>query len=158
MPEFQASGPILDTELWLTPLILLPGVALLIMSTSARFGQVHAEFHHLLDHPDAHAEILSRHLVLRSTLFRNALISLYASVGLFALGSLLGGLLALRYPNLLWMVGGLTLLGIGGIVFASGCLVRESMICLRVITEHNERVAEGQSRRRTAAGSDDSRG
>ncbi|MHC4080354.1 MAG: DUF2721 domain-containing protein [Planctomycetota bacterium] len=75
----------LETELWLTPLILLPGVALLIMSTSARFGQIHAEFHHLLDHTDAHAEILSRHLVLRSALYRNALISLHASVGLFAL-------------------------------------------------------------------------
>jgi hypothetical protein len=81
----EGAGPMLETELWLTPLILLPGVALLIMSTSARFGQIHAEFHHLLDHTDAHAEILSRHLVLRSALYRNALISLHASVGLFAL-------------------------------------------------------------------------
>ncbi|MHC4140789.1 MAG: DUF2721 domain-containing protein [Planctomycetota bacterium] len=86
-------GLMIETEPWLTPLILLPGVALLIMSTSARFGQIHAEFHHLPDHADAHAEILSRHLVLRSALYRNALISLHASVGLFALGSLLGGLL-----------------------------------------------------------------
>lgn len=29
-----------NTEFWLTPLILLPGVALLIASTSARFAQV----------------------------------------------------------------------------------------------------------------------
>jgi hypothetical protein len=151
----EGVGLMIETELWLTPLILLPGVALLIMSTSARFGQIHAEFHHLLDHADAHAEILSRHLVLRSALYRNALISLHASVGLFALGSLLGGLLNLRYPELLWMVGGLTLLGIGGIVFASACLVRESMICLRVISEHSQRVAEGQTRRRPGAGPDD---
>jgi hypothetical protein len=136
-----------ETELWLTPLILLPGVALLIMSTSARFGHIHAEFHHLLDHPDAHAEILSRHLVLRSSLYRNALIALYASVGLFALGSLLGGIINIHKPDLLWVVGGLTLVGIGGIVFAAACLVRESMICLRVITEHSRRVAEEHSRR-----------
>ena len=61
-----------STEFWLTPLILLPGVALLIGSTSARFGQIHTEFHHLLDHPDAGAQILSRNLQQRARLFRDA--------------------------------------------------------------------------------------
>ena len=45
------------TEVWLTPLLLLPGVALLIVSTSHRFAQLHSEFHRLLDHPDDHAKI-----------------------------------------------------------------------------------------------------
>ena len=35
---------------------------------------IHSEFHRLLAHPDAHAKILSRHLLKRSTLFRNALL------------------------------------------------------------------------------------
>ena len=42
--------------LWLTPLVLLPGVAILLISTSARYGEIHAEFHRLLgqsDHSDA---------------------------------------------------------------------------------------------------------
>ena len=64
------------TEVWLTPLILLPGVALLIISTSARFEQIHNEFHRLLEHPDDHSKIVARNLVLRSTLFRNALVNL----------------------------------------------------------------------------------
>ncbi len=136
-----------ETEIWLTPLILLPGVALLIMSTSARFGQIHTEFHHLLDHRDAHAKILARHLVLRSTLFRNALISFYTSVGLFALGSLLGGLVNFWNPEGLWLVGGLTLLGIGCVVYSSIMLVRESLICLQVITQHDQRVGESETRR-----------
>jgi len=38
-----------NVEIWLTPLLLLPGVALLIMSTSARYGQIHAELHHLIE-------------------------------------------------------------------------------------------------------------
>jgi hypothetical protein len=79
------------TEVWLTPIILLPGVALLTVSTAHRFGQIQAEFHRLLDHPDSHAQIVARSLLIRARLYRDALASLYASVGLFALGSLLGG-------------------------------------------------------------------
>ncbi len=37
-----------NTEVWLTPLILLPGVALLLVSTSARFAAMNATFHRLL--------------------------------------------------------------------------------------------------------------
>ena len=133
------------TEFWLTPLILLPGVALLIGSTSSRFGQVHTEFHHLLDHPDAHAKILSRNLLERSKLFRDALASLYVSVGLFSLGSLLGGVVNLWRPSSLWFVGGLIIIGIGCVVFASIQLVRESLLCLKVIQEHYDRIENGKN-------------
>lgn len=129
-----------STELWLTPLILLPGVALLIVSTSARFGQLHTEFHRLLDHPDAHSRILSQHLLKRSRLFRDALVALYASVGLFALGSLLGGVVNLWQPESLWVVGTATMIGIGCIVYAAGQLMREALICLSVLTDHSEHV------------------
>lgn len=128
------------TEVWLTPLILLPGVALLIMSTSARFGQVQMEFHRLLDHRDAHAKILASHLLRRATLYRNALVALYASVAFFGLGSLLGGVVNLWRPESLWIVGGVTILGIGGIVYAAVQLVRESLICLQVIRDHSEQL------------------
>lgn len=130
-----------STEVWLTPLILLPGVGLMIMSTSARFGQIQTEFHRLLDHPDAQAKIVSRHLVFRSKLFRDALVALYASVGLFALGSLLGGVINLWKPEFLWFAsGGLTIIGIGCIVFAAVQLVRESAICLQVVRDHHNKL------------------
>ena len=125
------------TEVWLTPLVLLPGVALIIVSTSARFGQLHNEFHRLLDHPDAHGKILAQHLMRRCTLFRDSLVALYTSVGLFAFGSLLGGVVNLWRPESLWVVGGSTMMGIGCIVYASVQLVRESLICLRVLVDHN---------------------
>lgn len=128
------------TEVWLTPLILLPGVTLLLVSTSARFGQLHTEIHRLLDHPDAHARILSRHLLRRSRLFRDALVALYASVGLFAFGSLLGGVVNLWRPESLWIVGGATMIGIGCIVYAAVQLVREALICLHVIVDHTEQL------------------
>ena len=130
------------TEVWLTPLILLPGVALLIVSTSARFEQVHSEVHRLLEHPDTHAKILSRNLVRRSELFRNSLASLYVSVGLFALGSLVGAFVDFFWPTSVWFVGGFTIAGIACLVFASVQLVRESVICLEVIKDHSESIKD----------------
>lgn len=131
-----------STEVWLTPLILLPGFALLIVSTSARFSQLHMEFHRLLDRPDAHARILSRHLLKRSTQFRDALVALYASVALFALGSLLGAVVNLWRPKSLWVVGGATILGIACIVFAAVQLMREAMACLKITVDHAEQLQE----------------
>lgn len=130
----------IQTELWLTPLILLPGVALLIMSTSARFWQIHEEFHRLLERPDDHAKIVSRQLLRRGILFRNALLCLYASVGLFSIGSLLGGFINLWMPRLLWLVGGVTLIGIAALVFASVQLIRESLVCMNVITDSSRQI------------------
>jgi len=66
------------TEVWLTPRMRLPGATLLIASMSARFGQLHTEIHRAMDHPDAHAKTLSRQLLRRSRLFRDALVALYA--------------------------------------------------------------------------------
>lgn len=125
------------TEVWLTPLVLLPGVALLIVSTSARFGQLHDEFHRLLDHPGSHGKILAKHLLRRCALFRDSLVALYASVGLFAFGSLLGGVVNLWRPESLWIVGSSTMVGIGCVVYASVQLVREALICLKILVDHN---------------------
>lgn len=133
------------TELWLTPLILLPGVALLIVSTSARFEQNHNEFHRLLEHPRDHSKIVARNLLVRSALLRNVLVSLYTSVGLFSLGSLLGGVVNVWRPNSLWVVGGLTILGIGCLVYASIQLVRESLVCLQVIRELSRNLERNES-------------
>ena len=131
-------------EIWLTPIILLPGVALLIASTSGRFGQIQTEFHRLLDHPDAHSRIIARHLMRRSSLFRNALVSLYLSVGLFGMGSLLGGVVNLWRPQSLWVVGGLTIAGIACVVYAASQLIRESLLCLQIMREHSTRIEQSQ--------------
>jgi hypothetical protein len=135
------------TELWLTPLILLPGVALLIVSTAARFGQLQTEVHHLLDHPEHRAEIISRRLVQRSRFYRDALAGLYASVVLFTLGSLVGGVINAWQPELLWVVGGLTIAGIGAVVFASAMMLRESMLSLQIIREHTRNIELEQAER-----------
>ena len=128
----------LEMELWLTPLILLPGVALLIVSTSARFGQLHQQFHDLLDHPTGHDRILGREMLKRGKLLRDALGALYSAVGLFAVGSLLGGLVHLWHPQLLWVTGVLTLVGIACVAFAAVQLIRDATLCLGVIRRNSE--------------------
>ena len=131
-----------STELWLTPMILLPGVGLLTVSTANRFGQIQGEFHRLMDHPDNHAKIVARYLLTRARLYRDALASLYISVGLFSLGSLLGGVVNLWRPQSLWVVGGLTIVGIAAIVYASVQLLRESMLSLQVVREQSAAIEE----------------
>ena len=140
-----------STEVWLTPLVLLPGVALLTVSTANRFGQIQAEFHRLLDHPDSHAQIVARSLVVRARLYRDALASLYASIGLFALGALLGGVINLWRPESLWFVGGLTIAGIAAIVFAAVQLLRESLLSLHVVREQSATIQESIKNRERAA-------
>lgn len=137
-----AADSAFSTEVWLTPLILLPGVALLIGSTSARFAQVHAEFHRLQEHRDANAQILSRSLIRRSELFRDALASLYSSVAAFSMGSLIGAFVHFFWPTSLWFVGGFTIIGITCLVFAAIQLIRESLICLDVIREASETIRD----------------
>lgn len=131
-----------STEVRLTPIIRLPGVAFLTVSTANRFGQIQAEFHRLLDHPDSHAQIVARSLVVRARLYRDALAGLYASVGLFALGSLLGGVVNLWRPESLWWVGGLTIAGIAAIVFSAVQLLRESLLSLQVVREQISAIQE----------------
>ena len=128
-----------NVEIWVTPLLLLPGVGILVLSTSTRYGRIHEEFHHLLDDAGGNRQHLARHLLQRSTLFRNAMVSLYISVGLFALAGLIGGLMSITTTNqfyVVWSVGLLTGLGIISLIFASIELIRESTLSLDVIREH----------------------
>ena len=91
-----------NIEFWLTPLLILPGVGLLIMSTSARYAQIHTEVHHLLHEPGERGAALAKQLYRRSKLFRNALVSLYLSVSLFVMAGLIGGFVALWGIDAYW--------------------------------------------------------
>lgn len=121
---------------WLMPLILLPGVALLIMSTSARYGQIHEEIHHIIDNQERISVMYCTHLQKRATLFRNALVSLYVSVGLFVLGSIVGALLDLAAGPDDLVVIGFACIGIICLIYASAVLIQESIFSLRVIEHH----------------------
>jgi hypothetical protein len=127
-----------DVSLWVSPVVLVSGVGLLIMSTSARYGQIHAELRELTR--DVHdgmftgdsVEVLYGHLRTRTRLLLSALFGLYLSVGFLITGSLVGVLSAIwSFSQVPVIV--LTCAGILGVVYAAVQLIRESRIFLRTV-------------------------
>lgn len=126
----------INEALWLMPLILLPGVALLIVSTSSRYYAVHDEIHRLMNETRQIRDAAMAHEMNRAKRFRNALVSLYMSVALFSMGSLLGGLTH-DWPFISkTVVAVLTVTGVTCLVYASIELIRESRHSLYVIESH----------------------
>ncbi len=122
--------------IWLSPLLLLPGASLMILSTSNRFNRIHDEVHHLIEHhPDESKEILG-HLLVRSKYFRNALVLLYLSVSVFAAAGLLGGITSgwSEISTIITIV--LTIVGILCLTAASIILIKESILSLEIIESH----------------------
>lgn len=125
-----------NAGLWLTPLILLPGVALLILSTSMRYAQIHDEVHRLFEENYEESQAVAAFLLKRAILFRNALFSLYTCVGLFALASLAGLVTKFWASALDEVVIGLTAVGVATLLFAAIQLIKESLLSLEIIKEH----------------------
>ena len=132
--------------LWLAPLLLLPGVGLLIMSTSARYSRLHDEIHYVVHqaaHNDAHRLPA---LLERGRLFRNALVLLYVCIGLFALAGLAGVVLQMQpVPTVRWVVLPLMGTGIASLFGAAVALIRESIHSLDVMRAHREDVPHANS-------------
>lgn len=130
----------LPDSAWALPLVLLPGVALLIMSTSIRYNHIHSEVHHLIEHTRTIPEALAADLHKRARWFRNALVALYSSVGAFTLGSIVGALV--DFMN--WPADAIVLvflvIGVGALQYAAILLVRESILSLEIFEEHFERL------------------
>ncbi len=125
---------------WLVPLLLIPGVALLIMSTSVRFGQVRDEVHYLFDRMHIVPPMFLDGLYQRARYYRNSLIGLYFAVGCFATGSILGAVVDFMRGNVDFVVLVFTALGIGGLLYASVTLIRESYLLLEVIEQHIDEI------------------
>lgn len=135
-----------ELGVFITPLLLLPGVALLIMSTMARYGQLHGEIHHLGG--DHHGDVLvrARRLLRRGRLFQSALESLYLAVAGLAAASGLGGAVELLGRSGAPFVFGLTCVAILCVLFAATQLFRESRLSLEILEIHLEDLeAEGST-------------
>ncbi len=132
------------TELnaWIQPLLLLPGVGLLIMGAAHRSAQLNDEYHRLSLAPQSASGDTIRMLLQRAALFRNALVSLYVAAALLALAALLGGLTLAVNPMLgerISLVAGS--LAVAAIVFATVELIRESILSNHLIRERCMKLA-----------------
>lgn len=125
-----------ESSLWISPLLILPGVALLILSTSLRFNRLHDEVEHIASDDHAQHRVLAEGLLLRGRLFRSALISLYVAAALLAAAGLMG-VASVYAPNSLGLIpAGLTGIAVGAVVYGTIQLIRESRRSLDIIEAH----------------------
>ena len=129
-----------DHTLWLIPLTLIPGIAILIISTSLRNNQARSEILKLIaEKKDSERKSRTIDNLKRQLYFRNAFISFYISIVFLVLASILGTLPnTITNLNLLTMI--LICLAALCLVYASIQLISESLIATRVIKESVEDV------------------
>ena len=128
--------------IWLSPLLLLPGVALLILSTSNRLNRLHDEVHHQIDEKHSHSKETIDHLLMRARYFRNALVLLYSSISIFAVAGIIGGLTSGWDEISTVLTIGLTIIGIICITAAAIILIKESSLALKIIESHTRKLNE----------------
>lgn len=129
-----------DNTLWLIPLTLIPGIAILIVSTSLRNNQARSEILKLIaEKKDSERKSRTIDNLKRQLYFRNAFISFYISIVFLVLASIIGTLPdKITNLNLLTMI--LICLAALCLVYASIQLISESLIATRVIKESVEDV------------------
>lgn len=124
--------------IWITPLLMLPGVATLIISTASRYAALHDEIHRWLEGSHETAFIEEAHLVSRAVHFRNALVAQYVGVFVLICSSLIGfvlDMLNVRGDALVLVV---LVAGIGAVGYGTLELIRESRYSLAAIRSHVE--------------------
>ncbi len=128
----------IDSSPWITPLLLMPGVALLILSTAIRYNRLHDEAHQIGDPGSRHAGVHVATLSFRARRFRNALVGLYVSVSLLALAALSGVGVVIGFESGARLAIGTTGLSVVAILYSSAQLIREAGRSLEVIESHLE--------------------
>lgn len=129
-----------DHTMWLIPLSLIPGIAILIISTSLQNNQARSEILKLItEKKDSERKSRMINNLKRHLYFRNAFISFYISIVFLVLASLIGTLAdKITNLNLLTMI--LICLAALCVVYASIQLILESLIATRVVKESVEDV------------------
>jgi len=124
----------------LIPLTYIPGVALLIMSTSQRFINVNNTIHEFSDEECRIQTERVKQELRRAHLFRNSLLALYLSVAFFSLGSLVAFLVnAWGITTSTKVLEIATVIGVFCIVTSVFMLAMESILSLDIIKRHAKR-------------------
>ncbi|MEM7009197.1 MAG: DUF2721 domain-containing protein [Thermodesulfobacteriota bacterium] len=121
----------------LIPLTYIPGVALLIMSTSQRYTVINNTIHDFSEEECMLKTDRVKQELRRAHLFRNSLLGLYLSVAFFSLGSLVAFLVnnmgVATSKKVLEIT---TILGVACIVVSVSKLAAESILSLDILKRH----------------------
>ena len=124
----------------LIPLTYIPGVALLIMSTSQRYTNINGIIYQFSDEECRIKTDRVKQELRRAHLFRNSLLALYLSVAFFSLGSLVA--FFVNRWGIATSTSALeiaTVIGVVCILFAVSKLAAESILTLDILKRHAKR-------------------
>ena len=135
-----------DAVSWVTPLLILPAVGLLLVSTSARYEAIHTEIHHLLDDSSDEAPGCAAHVLQRARILRVAMLSLYTSASLLSASGLLAALTVWLTDAVHWTSWALLVAGVSCVVVSAVALTREAAVSLSVIEAHAHEIRSRSDR------------
>lgn len=133
-------------ETWIVPFTFIPGVGMLIMSTSNRYYHVKELIRDIMLEEHKKELWSFDNLRKRARLFHRALVMLYIAIGGFSVSALIGNISQNwlnSYSDLcIIFADGFILLGVVCVVMASGILIQEATLSLRHI-ESNVKKSKG---------------
>ncbi|OEK06257.1 DUF2721 domain-containing protein [Roseivirga misakiensis] len=121
---------------WVIPLTLLPGIGMMIMSTSNLATAISTEINNLLERQDCKPELIQKK-ISQMSLLNVAMVCLYISAAVFAVAGLIEGIFELRtemHDGTLHQL--LLVVGIAALVIASLLLITFSIRAVRI--KHNQ--------------------
>ncbi|MFY0593844.1 DUF2721 domain-containing protein [Roseivirga sp.] len=117
---------------WVIPLTLLPGIGMMIMSTSNLATAISTEINNLLERQDCKPTLIEKK-ISQMSLLNVAMVCLYISAAVFAVAGLIEGIFKLRtemHDGTLHQL--LLVIGIAALVIASLLLITFSMRAVRI--------------------------
>ncbi|RLD45448.1 MAG: hypothetical protein DRI89_00905 [Bacteroidetes bacterium] len=118
-----------------TPLTFLPGIGMLIMSTSRRYIELINQMQRVFQQEQKYTQHFFSCQQQRLRMFKWALTFLYLCVGLVLLGSLLGGITISSHPLSEYLLLSFVILAVLSALLAVGVLIRESFVSASLINE-----------------------
>ena len=126
---------ITEVAIIFTPLTFLPGIGMLIMSTSRRYIELINQMQRVFQQEQKYTPHFYSCQHQRLRMFKWALTFLYLCVGLILLGSLLGGLTITYHPLSEYLLFSFVILAVFSAMASVGILIRESFVSASLINE-----------------------
>ncbi len=127
------------------PLTFLPGVGLIILSTSRRYIELIRQMQQIFDGNLKYNDKFYNCQYKRLGMFKWALSLLYIAAGLVFLGSLFGGLTLAFHPLSEYLLFSFVILAVIAALSAMVLLIKESFVSASLIYEQFEKQVEEKS-------------
>ena len=118
-----------------TPLTFLPGIGMLIMSTSRRYIELINQMQRIFQQDQKYTKYFFSCQHQRLGMFKWALTFLYLCIGFILLGSLIGGLTISQHLLSEYLLFSFVILAVISALLAVGILIRESFVSASLIDE-----------------------